>query len=93
MSLVCKVHTKWILTVDALADLDDLTKRHGFVVFSRKVRQNTGSESDLFLEVTLGESEVTEFQLGRNVIAQVGVHDAERVEVGDVMATNLVGTN
>jgi hypothetical protein len=46
--------------------------------------------TNLLVEVGLCPSVVGEFELGRSVRAQVGVKDAERVEVSSVMTTNLV---
>ena len=86
-------HAGRTLTVDALADLDDVAERHGFVVFGRKMRQNTGAEGDLLVHVALGETEVAELEFGRDVCAEIGVHNTERVEVGDMMPSYLVCTH
>ena len=55
--------------------------------------KDTRTKGDLLVEVTLGETEVTELELGRDVVAQIGVHDTQRVEVGDMVSTNLIRAN
>ena len=47
----------------------------------------------MLVEVALGESEVTEFELRGNVVAQIGVHDTQRVEIRDMVTAHLVCTN
>ena len=61
------------LTVYALAELDDFPERHRLPVFRGEMRENSGAEGDLLVHVALGETEVAELELGRDVCAEVGV--------------------
>jgi hypothetical protein len=50
-------------------------------------------KTHLLVEVLLSPSVVVEFELGRSDVAQVGLHDAQRVERGGVVAPDLVGSD
>lgn len=79
-------------TVDGLARLDNLAKRHPFRAGFLEARQDTRSKLKLLVEVTLRPPVVLDSQFGRHVVVEVGSIDAERVQVGDVVTTNLEGT-
>lgn len=82
-----------MLTVDTLQSADDVAKGHRFPVIGHKVGQNTGTKSDLLVEVALSEAVMAELELGRVDILKVGIEDTEGVEFSDVMSANLVGAN
>lgn len=81
------------LTIDALAKPDDFSKRHCCLVLRRKMRQNTGTESNLFVQIGLCEAILAQFKLGRLDVFQVGIQDAQRVEVCNMVTADLVGAN
>lgn len=79
-----------IRTVDTLERLDDLAERHRLAVVTGEMRQDTGAERDLLAQVALRKAVVRELELGRVGAAEVGVEDAERVELGNVVSADLV---
>lgn len=50
-------------------------------------------KAHLLIEVGLSPSIVLELELSGSVWRKVGVEDAQRVEVGGVVASNLVGSD
>jgi hypothetical protein len=77
-------------TVDALALGDNLAEGHRVPAVLHEVREDAGSEGNLLVEVTLCKAVVAELKLGRRLALEVGVEDAERVQVGDMVAADLV---
>ena len=57
------------------------------------MRENTRPKSNLLIQIFLGKAVVAEFELRRPDILQVGVEDTQRIEISDVMASNLVGSD
>ena len=71
----------WSLTIDAFQQLDDLPEGHCLAVLCREVGQDTGTEGDLLVKVALVEAEMAELEFWRNVCAEIGIEDTERVEL------------
>ena len=80
-----------ILTIDALQQLDDLSKGHRLTVLGGKVRENTRSEGNLFVKVAFGKAKVAKFKLWWYLCTEVCIHDTEWIQVSDVVASHLVG--
>ena len=68
-----------MLTVDALAKLDNLPKGHRFPVLRSEMRQNTGAKGDLLVEIALGKAIPAELELRRVRRVQIGVENTEGV--------------
>jgi hypothetical protein len=80
-------------TVDLLAGLDDLAKGHLLLTGLLEAREDTGTELELLVEILLGPAVVLDGKLGRHGRIEVGLVDTERVEVGDVVSTDLESTD
>ena len=78
---------------NAPASLDNITKRHCFAVACREVRQYTGSESNLLLQVALREAEMAQLQLRRRMRVEIWVHNTQWVEFRDMVASYLICTD
>ncbi len=81
------------LTINAFAKLDNLPKRHRFPVLRSEMGQDTGTKGDLLVEVALGEAIAAELELGRVRRVQIGVKNAEGIQVRNVVTAHLVGAN
>ena len=83
--------------VDVLAGVDDLAEGHLFTAIAGETGENTGAEAVLGVEVLLGETVVFGGELlGLDVaeaLGGIGVADAQRVDLGLVVATSLVGAD
>ena len=82
-----------VLTVYALANLDDLAERHRFPVLRSKVRKDTRPKSNLLVEVTLREAITAQLELRGMYRVQIRVKDAKGIQIGNVVATDLVRAN
>jgi len=51
------------------------------------------SKTHLLVQVGISPSVVLESELSRTLSGKIGVEDTERVEVGDVVTSNLVGSD
>jgi hypothetical protein len=80
-------------TVDALQCLDNLAQAHFVDAFAFKAGQDAGAESEFAVQIALGPAVGLDLELGRRLAHQIGIEDAERVQAGDVVASNLVGAN
>jgi hypothetical protein len=58
---------------------------------TRRPGEGGRRRTDLLVEILLGPAVVLEVELGRALVAEVVLHDAERVEGGGVVAADLVG--
>jgi len=57
------------------------------------MRENTRTESDIFVEVALSEAVATELELGWVDVGQVSIKYAERVKICLVVSAHLISTN
>lgn len=57
------------------------------------MRENTRPKSNLLVQIFLSKTVVTELELRRPDVLQVGVEDTKRIEISDVMTSNLVGSD
>lgn len=80
-------------TVYAFAQLDDVPQLHGLVFFSGKMGEDTRTEGNVFFEIAFGESIAAELELGGLDVGEVGIEDAEGVELSNMVAADLVGAN
>jgi len=82
-------------TVDLLAGSDDLAQGHLLAIGGRETGQDTGSKSELLVEVTLSETVVVKLKLlGLAVTESLSLTtDTERVDLGLVMTTGLVSAH
>ncbi len=55
--------------------------------------EDTGTKRNVFFEIALGKSVAAELELGGFDVSEVSIQDAKGVELGDMVAANLVGTN
>jgi hypothetical protein len=81
--------------VDLLAGVDDLAQSHLLAAINGETGQNTGSKSELLVQVTLGETVVVELELLGLVVAKgLGLSaDTERVNLSLVVTTGLVSAH
>lgn len=83
--------------VDLLAGVDDLAEGHLLATIAGETGEDTGAEAVLSVEVLLSETVVFGSELlGLDVaeaLGSSGVADAERINVGLVVTTGLVGAN
>lgn len=81
--------------VDLLARVDDLAQGHLLARLGGEARQNTRSQSELLVEIRLGESIVVQVQLLGVVVTERFrvAADTQRINLGLVVATSLVGAN
>jgi hypothetical protein len=80
-------------TVDLLAGIDDLTEGHLLAAVGDETGQDTGSKSELLIQITLSETVVVELKLLGLVVAKsLSLSaNAERVDLSLVVTTGLVG--
>lgn len=57
------------------------------------MRKNARPETDLFVEITLGEPVTAKLQFRGDSTVQVGVENTKWVQIRNVMSTNLVCTD
>ncbi len=81
------------LTVYALANFDDLSQSHRFLVLGSEMGQDTGTKRDLLVQVALGEAIAAQLELRRVDRVEIGVQDAERVQIGNVVTAHLICAN
>jgi len=81
--------------VDLLAGSNDLAQGHLLTLLGQEARQDTGSKGELLVEVALSETVVVELELlGLAVAESLDVAtDAERIDLGLVVTTGLVGAD
>jgi hypothetical protein len=73
--------------------LNDLAQCHLLDAGLLELVQDTGAESKRFVEIFFGPAVVLERKLRRLLVLKIGIEDAERVELGHVVAANLVCTD
>lgn len=56
------------------------------------MREDSRAEGELLLKVAFGETIMVYLKLYRPVGGQVGVKDAKGVKIGDMVASDLIGT-
>lgn len=81
------------LTVDLLARLDDLTEGELVHAVVLEPGEDAGAELKLLVQVLVRPAVVLDRELGRDLVALVGLEDAEGVELGNVVATDLESTD
>jgi hypothetical protein len=81
------------LTVDALAEFDDIPEFHSVVLLCGEVREYARTKGDIFIEIALSETIATELEFGGLNISQIGVENAEGVKFCNVVTTDLVCTD
>lgn len=57
------------------------------------MRENTRTKGELLVEVFFGPAVVAEFEFGGHDVLEVGVENAERIKVSDMVAADLVCSN
>ena len=57
------------------------------------MRQYARSEGNLLVEVAFREAVAAKLKLRRMDVLKVGVENTERIQLGDVMTTHLVGSD
>lgn len=82
-----------MLTIYPLAQFDNIPELHGLILLCSKMRKNSGTKGDILVEITLSKTIMAKFEFRRVDIGQIGVKDAERVELCKMMSTYLVCTD
>jgi hypothetical protein len=83
-----------IPTVHPLELIDDLAKSHLVVLdLASESWQDTSTKLEGSAQVLLGPAVIVELQLRWDLVREVGVGDVQRVEVGNVVASDLVSAN
>lgn len=80
-------------TVDTLHGLDDISNRHFCNSSVLEVGKNTGTSRDLSVQVFFCPPIVLQCQFNRRLTAQIGVENAERVQLCLVVSADLVGSD
>jgi hypothetical protein len=75
-------------TIDTAAKFDDFTQRHA--ALRREVRQNTGTQRNLFIEIALRKAISTKLKLRRITVFQVRIKNSQRVKFGNMVSADLV---
>jgi hypothetical protein len=81
------------LTVHLLQALNDLSQSHLLDPSLQEPRQDPRSEVELFGQVLFRPPVMLEVELGHSAAIEVGIEDSERVELGNVVSSDLVSTD
>ena len=55
--------------------------------------EDTGTKRNVFFKIALGKSVAAELELGGFDVSEVSIQDPKRVELGNMVTANLIGTN
>ncbi len=80
-------------TVHTLAGVDDLADGKLLDALLEEVREKTGTETHLAVEIALGPAVVVDGKLDGDVGVKVRVENAQGIETGDAVTANLVGSD
>lgn len=85
-----KLYCAGIHTVYSVAKFDNLTKSHRFAVLCRKMRQDARPKGNVLIQVLFGKAIMTQLKFRGPNILKVCIKNTKRIEVCDVVASDLV---
>lgn len=83
-----------IRTVHLLKLINDLAQSHSVVLdLTLESGENTVAKSEFLRHVGFSPTIVVEFKLRRDTTVEISTRNVKRIEIGNVVTSNLVGTD
>jgi len=63
------------------------------VALGSEMWEDSGTKGNVVVEIALGEAIAAQLEFRRLDVGQVSIENAQRVELGEMMASDLISTN